>query len=272
MASVGPLLKHWRGVRGTSQLALASEARTTPRYVSFVETGRAQPSRQMVVRLAKALDLPLRERNDLLLAAGFAPLYAAEPLASPAMASVERALESMLARHDPLPAVVLDRGWNLMRANRGAEVLFTQIFAPIDPPADANVLRLFIEDGPVRASVTNWEHVAPTLLTRARREAVGRVFDPATARLVDELGARDDVRRAATGVELEASAAPVIDVHFRVAGVELAFFSVVSTIGTPIDVTAQELRVESFFPADEETAARWMQLVSERSVEAHATT
>src|SRR5687767_16031435 len=115
-SDVGGLLRYWRGVRRTSQLALASDAGTTPRYVSFVETGRAQPSRQMVVRLARALDVPLRERNDLLLAAGFAPLYSLEPLTSPEMARVDQALTSLLAGHEPFPAVVLDRAWNLPRA------------------------------------------------------------------------------------------------------------------------------------------------------------
>src|SRR5262252_4636514 len=110
-AGVGELLRHWRAVRRISQLDLASNAGTTPRYVSFVETGRAQPSRQMVVRLARALDVPLRERNALLLAAGFAPLYAVEPLGAPQLARVDAALTALLDQHEPFPAVVMDRGW-----------------------------------------------------------------------------------------------------------------------------------------------------------------
>src|SRR5688572_28415044 len=141
---LGDLLRHWRSVRGKSQLDLAGDAGTTPRYVSFVETGRAQPSRHMVVRLARALDVPLRERNDLLLASGFAPLYSLEPLTSPLMARVDEALTSMLAGHDPFPAVVMDRAWNLLRANDGAAQLFGRLFAPEPVPAEANVLRLVI--------------------------------------------------------------------------------------------------------------------------------
>jgi transcriptional regulator with XRE-family HTH domain len=259
-SELGVLLRHWRSVRGKSQLDLASEAGSTPRYVSFVETGRAQPSRQMVVRLARALDVPLRERNELLLAAGFAPLYTSEPLDSPLLQRVHRALASMLTRHDPLPAVVMDRAWNLQRANNGAVRLFTRLFAPAPMPKEANVLRLVIEPGPVRNRITNWADVAPALLERARREAVGGVFDPETADLVAGLRSRPDVASLVAAREVGTPVAPVIDLCFDVDGQELAFFSVVSTIGTPIDVTAQELRVEAFFPSDDVTRDRWEDL------------
>jgi transcriptional regulator with XRE-family HTH domain len=192
---LGALLRHWRSVRGMSQLDLASEAGSTPRYVSFVETGRSSPSRQMVVRLARALDVPLRERNELLLAAGFAPLYTREALDSPLLQRVETALTSMLAQHDPFPAVVMDRAWNLQRANDGAVHLFTRLFAPTPMPDAANVLRLVIEPGPVRERIKNWDEVVPALVERARREAVGGVYDPETAELVAALVPRR--RRAA---------------------------------------------------------------------------
>jgi transcriptional regulator with XRE-family HTH domain len=257
---LGVLLRHWRAVRGKSQLDLAGDAGTTPRYVSFVETGRAQPSRRMVVRLARALDVPLRERNDLLLAAGFAPLYSARPLASPSMARVDEAIGWMLAHHDPFPAVVLDRAWNLLRANAGATRLFGRLFAPDPIPPDANVLRLVIEPGPVRRGLLNWAAVVPALLERARREAVGGVFDRDTAELVAELSERPDVAELLAEPDMSTPGAPVVDLRFAVGGDELAFFSVVSTIGTPIDVTAEELRVEAFFPGDGATGARWREL------------
>jgi len=256
-SGIGDHLRRWRAVRGISQLALASDARTTPRYVSFVETGRAQPSRQMVLRLARALDVPLRERNDLLLAAGYAPLYAVEPLSSPTLARVDRALDAMLAHHEPFPAVVMDRQWKLQRANEGAVRLFTRLFAPEPLPASPNILRTVVEPGPVRARVRNWDDVVPALLDRARREAVGGVLDPATAALVDELQARSDVAAVATVVPGPDAASPVVDLEFDLDGEVLSFFSVVSTIGTPVDVTAQELRVEAFFPSDDVTAAAW---------------
>jgi transcriptional regulator with XRE-family HTH domain len=259
----GHLLRYWRSVRAKSQLDLASEASTTPRYVSFVETGRAQPSRQMVVRLARALEVPLRERNELLLAAGYAPLYSNAPLASPLLERVDLAFSSMLTQHYPFPAVVLDRSWYVQRANDGAQALFDRLFAPRSVPEAANVLQLVIEPGPVRDHIRNWPTVVPALLDRASREAIGGVLDRATAELVRGLRARSDVAQVLAGPDLSAPAAPVVDLHFDVDGTDLRFFSVVSTIGTPIDVTAQELRVEAFFPADDETRGSWTRMVSE---------
>ena len=259
-AGFGQLLRHWRSVRAKSQLDLACDAETTPRYVSFVETGRAQPSRQMVVRLARALDVPLRERNELLLAAGYAPLYSSAPLSSPLLKRVEQALTSMLDQHEPFPAVVLDRGWQVQRANNGAQRLFGRLFAPHPVPAPANVLRLVIEPGPMRDQLRNWAAVVPALLDRAHREAIGGVLDRETAELVRDLRGRPDVARLLTEPDLSPGTAPIVDLHFDMAGTSLRFFSVVSTIGAPIDVTAQELRVEAFFPADDETRDRWTSL------------
>ena len=198
--------------------------------MSFVETGRAQPSRQMVVRLARALDVPLRERNELLLAAGYAPLYSAAPLSSPLLQRVERALTSMLGQHEPFPAVVLDRGWQVQRANTGAQRLFGRLFAPNPVPAPANVLRLVIEPGPMRDKLRNWAAVVPALLDRAHREAIGGVLDRETAELVRGLRGRPDVARLLTEPDLPPGSAPIVDLHFDMAGTSLRFFSVVSTI------------------------------------------
>jgi transcriptional regulator with XRE-family HTH domain len=257
-ATFGDLVRYWRRVRTMSQLDLAAAAMTTPRYMSFVETGRSRPSRAMVLRLAEALEVPLRDRNGLLLAAGFAPLYPHRDLDDPSLARVTVALERMLGQHDPFPAVVMDRGWNLLRANDGAEHLFGLMWAPQPVPETANVLRSILEPGPVRSHVANWEEVAPALLERARREAVGGVLDLATAELVQDLRSRPDIKAVLTTTPRSIGpSSPVIDVDFRLGETHLRFFSVVSTIGTPIDVTAQELRVEAFFPADDETADRW---------------
>lgn len=254
---IGALLRWWRAVRRMSQLDLASAAMTTPRYVSFVETGRAQPSRQMAVRLARALEVPLRERNGLLLAAGYAPLYRQSGLEAPELARVETALASMLAQHEPFPAVVMDRGWNIVRVNGGARRLFSALFAPAPLPDEANnVLRLMIEPGPVRDHVANWPDVVVSLLERARREAVGGVLDADTAALVERLQARPDVVAITTSAP-ETPTAPVIDVRFTLDGATLGFFSVISTLGTPTDITAQELRVEAFFPSDDTTRQAW---------------
>ncbi len=255
--AIGDLLRYWRRVRGMSQLDLAGDARTTARYVSFVETGRAQASRQMVVRLAGALDVPLRERNALLLAAGYAPLYPASGLDAPELDRVQAALSSMLAQHEPFPAVVMDRGWNVLRANAGATRLFGGLLAPAPLPEPANVLRLMIEPGPVRDAVSNWDAVGPSLLERARREAVGGVLDTETRTLVEQLRSRADVAALLGDPPSAFGSAPVIDVRIEFAGAALSFFSVVSTLGTPSDVTAQELRLEAFFPSDEETRLAW---------------
>jgi transcriptional regulator with XRE-family HTH domain len=255
--NLGDLLRYWRRTRGTSQLELASAAATTPRYVSFVETGRARPSRQMVARLAGALDVPLHERNGLLLAAGYAPAYARGALDAPELAQVNAAVTAMLGQHEPYPAVVLDRGWNVLRANGGAARLFGGLLAPDPLPDIPNVLRLMIEPGPVRDAVRNWAEVVPALLDRARREAVGGVLDLDTAELVTELRSRPEVAALLAGAAPSAVASPVLGIRFRLADEDFGFFSVVSTIGTPIDITAQELRVEAFFPADDTTSTRW---------------
>jgi transcriptional regulator with XRE-family HTH domain len=259
-ATLGDLLRYWRRVRTMSQLDLASAAMTTPRHMSFIETGRSKPSREMVLRLAGALDVPLRDRNGLLLAAGYAPLYAERALDHPALDRVNAAISGMLAEHEPLPAVVMDRGWNLLRVNAGAQRLFSGLFAPEAVPASANVLRVILEPGPVRSRIMNWRELAPALLERARREAVGGILDLATAELVQELRSRPDVESVLGAPRAVAPPTPVIDVHVEYAATELRFFSVVSTIGTPVDVTAQELRVEAFFPADDATAERWLTL------------
>src|SRR5512132_1183323 len=220
-AGLGDLLRHWRRVRRKSQLDLAIDALTTPRYLSFVETGRAQPSRQMVVRLARALDVPLRERNALLLAAGYAPLYSAGALDGPELERVQSALAAMLARHEPFPAVVMDRGWTVLRANEGAARLFGGLLAPAPMPEPANVLRLMIEPGPVRDAVSNWDAVVPALLERARREAVGGVLDAETRELVERLRGRADVAAVLADPPPVATPAPVVDVCFTFAGTEL---------------------------------------------------
>jgi transcriptional regulator with XRE-family HTH domain len=255
---LGELLRYWRRVRGKSQLDLAADAMTTPRYVSFVETGRSQPSRQMVVRLARALDVPLRERNGLLLAAGYAPLYTAGSLDAPELERVRAALTSMLDQHEPFPAIVMDRGWNVLQANDGAGRLFGGLYAPDPLPDLTNVLELMIEPGPVRAAVINWASVVPALLERSRREAVAGVLDVETAERVERLRARPDVAQVLSDAPTPAATVPVLDIHFRFESTELRFFSVVSSIGTPIDVTAQELRVEAFFPSDHATQRAWV--------------
>lgn len=251
---IGDLLRYWRGTRRISQLDLANQAETTARYVSFVETGRANPSRHMVLRLADALDVPFRERNELLLAAGFAPGYPHRPLESAPLRHLHSALDSMLAHHEPYPAVLMDRAWTVLRGNAGARRLFGTFLDPL--PRPANILRMIIAPGPVREAVLNWPAVVTGLLGRVRREAVGGVVDPATVALLAELRGLPEV--AALDLAAGPPQEPVIDVRFDVHGVPLAFFSLLTTVGTPADVTAQELRVEAFYPADDRTREAWL--------------
>ncbi len=162
----GDLVRYWRRVRAMSQLDLAAAAATTPRYMSFVETVASQPSREMVLRLAVALDVPLRDRNGLLVAASFAPLYPEHDLDHPAIEQVMAALKHMLEQHAPYPAVVMDRRWDVVRVNTGATRLFAGLSAPDPLPNPANVLRMMLKPGPVRSAVQNWDAVAPSLLDR----------------------------------------------------------------------------------------------------------
>jgi transcriptional regulator with XRE-family HTH domain len=258
--SLGDLVRHWRRVRAMSQLDLAAAASTTPRYMSFVETGRSQPSREMVLRVAAALDVPLRDRNGLLLAAGFAPIYPEYDLDDPVLDRVMAAVDRVLEQHAPYPAVVMNRRWDVVRVNAGAARLFAGICAPDAVPDPANILRLMLEPGPVRAAVENWNDVAPSLLERARREAVGGVFDQVTADLVHQLRSGADAAVFAAAPRSIAPLVPVIDMELSYGESTLRWFSIVSTVGTPVDITAQELRLEAFFPSDDDTAARWREI------------
>ncbi len=252
---LGSELRRWRDARRVRQLELAVRAGTTQRHLSFVETGRSLPGRTLVLRLAESLDLALRERNALLAAAGFAALYPELPLDSPALRHVNAALTTMIRHHEPFPAVVMDRGWNVIRANAGARRLFGGLSHPEPMPEPANVLRLMIGPGRVRDSVLNWEPVVATLLARVRREAVGGVLDAETVALLDDLVTLPEVAAIERGGESPAT--PVLDVLFRFRGHRLAFFSLLTTVGTAIDLTSQELRVEEFFPLDDATHALW---------------
>jgi transcriptional regulator with XRE-family HTH domain len=241
-----------------SQLDLAVEARVTPRHVSFVESGRARPSREMVLVLARALDVPLRERNQLLLAAGYAPVYRETGIDEPAMSQVRGALDRALRHHEPFPAVVMDRHWDILMANGAATVMFAWLLGGERSARPANVLRLMFDPDGLRPFVGNWERVGEALVQRVHREAIGGVPDASTAALLQELLALPGVPERWRAPDLTAAPLPVIPVEFRKDRLAVSYFSMVTTVGTPQDVTAQEIRLESFFPADEATEAhRW---------------
>jgi transcriptional regulator with XRE-family HTH domain len=260
METVGHLLKHWRGVRRKSQLALAVQAGVSARHVGFIEVGRSTPSREMVMLLAGVLDVPLRERNALLLAAGYAPVYRETGLEAPEMEHARRAVSLILEHQEPYPAVVMDRHWNLLTSNAAAQRFFSRLLPPAEPagPAGppANILRLMFDPGGLRPFVANWESAAEALVRRVHREALGGVPDAATARLLDEVLAYPDVPRRWRSPDLLAPfPGPFLALQFRKGGLAMDYFSTVTTLGTPLDVTLQEIRIECFFPGDEHTAA-----------------
>jgi transcriptional regulator with XRE-family HTH domain len=253
--AAGDLLRHWRGVRRLSQLALALEAGTTTRHVSFIETGRSQPSRAMVLRLARVLDVPIRERNQILLAAGYAPLYPEAGLAADEAEHVRAALDRMLAAHEPYPAVVMDRHWDLLDANPPAEKLFGWLLGDRASEQPANVIRLFFDPEGLRPHVDNWEAAAEALIQRVHREAVGGVPDARMLALLEEALAQPGVPAAWRVPDFGRPLLPVVPVRFRRDGRVLSYFSTVTTLGTPQDAMLQEIRVESFHPADAATAS-----------------
>ena len=252
---VGSLLQYWRRARKLSQLALAHEASVSPRHVCFIETGRAKPSREMVLLLADALEVPLRERNALLLAAGFAPLFRVSALGDPDLAPVRAAVDAILRQQEPYPAVVMDRGWNIVETNGAAARFFGLLLDGRTPPGAGNVLRLMFHPDGLRRSVENWEAVARALVHRVHREALGGALDDAGRGLLDEVLHYQDVPPALRAPDLGTPSVPVVPVRFRHAGRAYDFFSAVTVLGTPQDITVQELRIESFFPLDAETAA-----------------
>lgn len=236
-----------------SQLDLSTEAGVSARHLCFVETGRARPSREMVLLLASALDVPLRERNALLLAAGFAPIYREANLDAPEIASVRSALDAILRQQEPFPAVVMNRSWDILATNAAASRFFGFLLGETAVTEPANVIRLMFNPQGLRPFVTNWESAAEALIRRVYREAVGGVPDEKTATLLSEVLAYPDVPVRWRKPSLEAPLLPVVPISFMKEGTTFNFFSAVTTLGTPQDVTLQEVRIESFFPLDSMT-------------------
>jgi transcriptional regulator with XRE-family HTH domain len=243
----GPLLRDWRRRRRLSQLALALEADVSARHLSFVETGRASPSRELLLHLADHLDVPLRERNAWLLAAGYAPVYRETALDDARMTSVRAALETILGGHEPYPAVIVDRRWNLVSANATALRLLTAGVAPhlLAPPV--NALRVSLHPDGLAPRIGNLAEYSAHLLTRLHRQAL-LSGDPAVGALYEEL-------RHYPGVAREHSTAPDTAAMLFVPLVlgELTFFSTLATFGTALDITLAELSIEAFLPADAAT-------------------
>jgi transcriptional regulator with XRE-family HTH domain len=257
-ASFGARLRWWRERRGLSQLDLAGAAETTQRHVSFLESGRAAPSREMILRLAAVLDLPLRQQNALFLAAGYAPAWRQSDLSGPELARIGSALDYMLAQQEPYPAFVLDRRWNVLRANTGATRLteFLTGPAPADPVPSADRVNLAVAlvspDG-LRPFIVNWEEVVLYFLRGVQADAVAD-GTPETGALLKQLLAVPGAPALSRVLPPDETQAPVLVIHFRHGETSLRLFTTIATLGTPHDVTLQEIRIECFFPVDDATA------------------
>ncbi len=252
----GSRLRWWRARRGLSQLDLAGVAGTSQRHVSFLESGRTQPSREMVLCLAAALDVPLRQQNALLLAAGFAPLWHARDLSAPELATVNYALDHILAQQEPFPALVVDRHWNLLRANAGAQRLTTFLTGPTPDPAPTGAVNLaewLLSPDGLRPLLVNWQDVAIHFLRGVQADAIAD-GTPDTAALLQRLLDYPSMPALSHVPALEELQPPVLAMHFRKGEISLRLFTTIATLGTPQDVTVQELRIECFFPADEATS------------------
>jgi transcriptional regulator with XRE-family HTH domain len=263
-AAFGQLLSRWRRLRGKSQLVLAVEAAVSPRHVSFVETGRSKPSREMVLTLATALNVPLRDRNTLLLAAGYAPLYRETRLDAPELEPALRALDMILKHQEPYPAVVLDGQWDLLRANDAAGAFFSAMLGDARPEGRPNVLRLMFDERYLKPHVERWSEVAGELVQRVHREAAGGAPNDALRQVLREVLAYPGVPEGFGSLDPGVALAPFVPISFKRGDLAFRYFSLVATLGTPQDVTLQELRVECFFPADAETERAAARLLAER--------
>jgi len=250
------MLRLYRGRRRWSQEQLGLEADVSPRHLSCLETGKARPSREMVLLLASILDLELRERNALLVSAGFAAAYPTTALDSGAMAHVNRAVELLLAHQEPYGGVLIDRAWNVMRVNGGAQRLLGVFLDPrtVPPRIASNLVRATMHPEGLRSHIVNWQEVATLVFERVERAHHAHPEDEERRALLEEIRAYPEVDALAGGVA--PGGLPVAVIHLRRGAAELRLFSLLTTVGTPLDVTAQDLAIESFFPADDATE-RW---------------
>jgi transcriptional regulator with XRE-family HTH domain len=245
----GPLLRYWRQERGKSQLDLSMDTGISQRHLSFVESGRSAPSRDFLSIVSDALNIPLRERNVLLLASGYAPQFSQQSMDADQMAIVTQAIDRMLQQHEPHPALVLDRHWNVVRTNQAAPRFFGQFVDLEARPKPRNLLDLMFDPAGMRPFVEAWEKVAAGLLQRVRREAVGQVLDAELQELLKRLRQYPGVAALKPS---HAPQSPVLPMVFRRGSQRFSYFSLITTVGTPQCITAQELRVECMFPTDVE--------------------
>lgn len=250
---VGGLLREWRAARRLSQLDLALAAGISSRHLSYVETGKARASRETVAKLADTLEMPLRERNALLLAAGYAPEYPETGLATPEMAQMRHAIELILAQQEPYPAFLINRQWEVLSANRGAECV-NRFMLGGRASAHSNMMRQFFDPDDLRAAVVNWEEVASEMIRHLHDYVAATPTDHVAKSLLEEALVRPGVPARWRLRDLSAKPSPLLTTVLRRDGVELRFFSTITTFAAPRDITLDELYIECCFPMDEETA------------------
>ncbi|RQH06279.1 helix-turn-helix transcriptional regulator [Bradyrhizobium sp. RP6] len=258
---VGDLLRGWRTRRAWSQAELAFEAGISIKHLSYVETGKAAASRDILLQLASALDLSLRDRNALLEAGGFARQYGERDLSALELGEARRAIDLLLLRHEPFPAIVTDRRWNVMQANRAASRLMTMLLGPTRMQRPLNHMRMFLAPEELKPFVENWPIVAAALLARARHEAMAAPLDEALQSTWRELMRLPEL--PATAIEDNAVPGPLCEVRLRKGDVGIGLIGAVLTLGTPQDVTLQELRVEMFMPVDAASEAALVALAAQ---------
>jgi transcriptional regulator with XRE-family HTH domain len=250
------ICRQWRQVRKLSQLDLALEANVSQRHVSWLETGRSQPSREMVVRLSDAMEIPLRERNVLLQAAGFTAAYAESTLDDASMAPVLDALTRVLDHHDPFPALVVDRFWTVKLKNKAADLLLSvagdpeTVLEKIGSKGEMNLLLLTLHPEGLRQYISNWTQAAPSFVRRLKSEAMASGDPILQARFAQYIELAGNVDEGSFATE---NLLPVLPLELNINGLELSLFSVISTFGTPQDITTDELRIEAFYPTDQKT-------------------
>jgi len=259
----GSQLRAWRLARRVSQEHLAGRAGISPRHLSYVETGKSQPSREVVLALAGALDVPLRERNTLLTAAGFAAAYRASPLDGNELAHLRRAIDHVLERQEPYGAVVVDGHWDILRLNRGATRLFGK-FPPVSADGIAAARNLVL--GCIHAEalaryIVNWTDVAGDLIARLHRDCAARPHDDELRRLLARVLAQPNVPAEWRVPQPGRGSAPFVTVHLKSDALEVTLFTMLTSIGTPLDVTAEEIHIESYFPADAASEAALATLI-----------
>ncbi len=255
------LLRHYRQARGLSQMSLSQVAEVSTRHISCLENGKARPSRDMLLNLSAALELPLRERNTLLVAAGFAPVYGQTPLDAPEMAHVRAAADCILSALEPNGAVLLGGQWQVLQANAGALRMLNTFCADpsLLPELGTNLMRVVFDPRGLKSSMVNWDEVVRHIVHRLHRDAAAESERGVARRALTDVLTYPGVPEALRRPQLSTPPELVIPVHLRRGGVEVRLFTTLTTLGTPLDVTTEEMRIESYFPADE-ASRRWVHL------------